>query len=278
MIKALPLPAFARILALALAPLLVLGHTQPLDAQSLRVRDIVRAEILPGWQTDRGTRMIALRLQMARGWHTYWRIPGDSGIAPRFDWSRSQNLASVQVHWPRPEVFEDGGMVSYGFEDELILPIEITPRSPNRPVAMIGEVSIGVCDTTCVPADLSVMQPLRGRGERDPRITRALALRPEPGASVGLTRVTCRLAPTDHGTELTMQAQFPRLGRGERTVIELPGHWVSGMTTSRSGGTLTATARVRAPGNGPVLLDRSAVQFSVLAGDRMVSVRGCRGA
>ena len=56
---------------------------------------VVAAEILPGWTSASGTRIAALHLTLTPGWHTYWRIPGEAGIAPRFDWGRSQNVASV---------------------------------------------------------------------------------------------------------------------------------------------------------------------------------------
>ena len=64
-----------KMLALAL-PLLALGAAAP--AQT--AEDIVRLEILPGWETDTGTRMVGLRLVLAPGWKTYWRAPGNSGM------------------------------------------------------------------------------------------------------------------------------------------------------------------------------------------------------
>ena len=55
--------------------------------------------------------MAAVEIRLAPGWHTYWRVPGEAGIPPRFDWSGSQNLAAVAYEWPRPEI-----IVSYGIE------------------------------------------------------------------------------------------------------------------------------------------------------------------
>ncbi|MCX8508161.1 MAG: protein-disulfide reductase DsbD family protein, partial [Rhodobacteraceae bacterium] len=78
-----------------LIPLLlsaVLALAAPL-AQAQPVPDnLLKAEILPGWRTESGSQMAALRLTMAPGWKTYWRAPGDAGIPPRFDWTGSANL------------------------------------------------------------------------------------------------------------------------------------------------------------------------------------------
>src|SRR5690606_15708570 len=32
--------------------------------------------------------LAGIEMRLADGWKTYWRRPGDSGIAPRFDWSK----------------------------------------------------------------------------------------------------------------------------------------------------------------------------------------------
>src|SRR5262245_4538089 len=46
------------------------------------------------------------------GWHTYWRSPGDSGIAPSFDFAGSRNLGPVEVAFPVPERLDDGYSVT----------------------------------------------------------------------------------------------------------------------------------------------------------------------
>src|SRR5204862_2777548 len=38
-----------------------------------------------------------IEIRLAPGWKTYWRYPGDSGVPPRFEFTRSTNLSSVTV-------------------------------------------------------------------------------------------------------------------------------------------------------------------------------------
>ena len=75
-----------------------------------RPSDIVAAEIRPGWRTEQGTIMAALHLRLARDWITYWRHPGESGIAPRLDLSGSGNLAGARLHWPALALVYQGGV------------------------------------------------------------------------------------------------------------------------------------------------------------------------
>ena len=259
--------------ALALSPL-------PAAAQGQVSNPVLSAEILPGWTTERGTRMAALHLVLAPGWHTYWRVPGEAGIAPRFDWGQSQNVANVRAIWPRPQIFDQNGYRSYGYEDELMLPIEVTPQDGAHPMALLGALAIGVCADTCVPADVAVQGVLRGAGERDRRITAALDNRAEPGARAGLSRATCRVEPGDRGAELTLRATVPSVGQTEDMIVELPGsgYRVTETRTWREGGDLVAQARLRAPRRGdPLVFDRASLVFTVLSESQMLVSQGCTG-
>ena len=80
----------------------------------------VRAEDASPWQKDSHSqlRLLAgsrsgnvllggIAFQLQGGWHTYWRNPGDSGVPPRFDFSKSDNVEAVTVLWPAPQKFDD---------------------------------------------------------------------------------------------------------------------------------------------------------------------------
>ncbi len=268
-----PFPHPARLLAVIALVLWASGAV----AQSSPVRT---AEILPGWVDAEGRRIAALRLELAPGWHTYFRIPGDSGLAPVLDWSESQNLGQIRALWPAPQVFEQNGFVSFGYLDELILPLEITPARPGRPVALMGHLDIGVCRETCVPASVSVSAALRGDGADDARIRRSLAQRAEPAEQAGLSRATCRLEPAHRGATLTLRATLPRAGDAEHLIIEPPegGLRVTSTRSWREGGDLVAEVALRSPHGAPLAFDRGALAFAVLTGERLISARGCTGA
>lgn len=241
---------------------------------------LTEARLLPGWRTEAGTRMAAVSLVLAPGWKTYWRAPGDAGIPPVFDWSGSQNLASVTIHWPRPEVFEVNGLHSIGYHDRVVLPIEVAPRDPEKPVRLQGSLTLGICRDICVPAEVALSGDLAGAGAPDAAISAALAARPDTAAEAGVREVACSVRPLADGVNLTARIVLPDQGGLETVVIEPPDPsiWVAPTTATREGEALTASADLVAPASQPFLLDRSRVTLTVLGRSGAVEIKGCPAA
>ena len=261
-----------------LALLAALCAAFPLTAAAGDARETpVRAEVLPGWQTDSGTRMAALRLTLAPGWKTYWRAPGDAGIPPSFDWRGSENLSMVAYHWPRPEIFVNFGLRSVGYKNELILPLELHPEQAGQTIRLRGKIDLGVCDKICVPAHLEVDATLEGAGRSDPAIHAALAAQPRPAARAGVGKVLCTLAPGAEGLRLTAHIEMPRLSGREDALIETgdPRVWVSEPELTREGGAITVSADLAPPAGAPLTIDRSALRFTLIGGASAVEIRGC---
>lgn len=264
--------------ALAVAAIALLAPGV-LRAQGLRPSDLVRAELRPGWLTPDGTHMAALHLRLADGWKTYWRVPGEAGIAPSFDWTGSRNVASVEVHWPRPEIFDQNGMLGLGYSHELVLPVEITPERAGRRTRVALAVDIGVCRDICVPLTLRVDGALGTGSRSDAVIAEALARRPETADRAGLTGVACSFEPARYGIGLEARIDMPRIGPREIAVIETADRdlWVQQGTTRRSGGTLIARAVIDSASGAPLSIDRSALRLTVISADRVVETTGCAG-
>src|ERR1700761_8090993 len=124
-----------------------------------------RAEDASPWQKDSHSqlRLLAgsrsgavllggIALQLQSGWHTYWRNPGDSGVPPRFDFSKSDNVEAVTVLWPAPKKFDDGaGGVSLGYHDQIVLPLRIVAKNVDKPVTLRAEINYAVCEELLSP-------------------------------------------------------------------------------------------------------------------------------
>jgi DsbC/DsbD-like thiol-disulfide interchange protein len=124
-----------------------------------------RAEDSSPWQKDghsqlrllagsrSGTVLLGgIAVQLQGGWHTYWRNPGDSGVPPRFDFSKSENIEAVTVLWPAPQKFDDGaGGVSLGYHDQIVLPLRIVAKNADKPVTLRAAIDYAVCEKICIP-------------------------------------------------------------------------------------------------------------------------------
>ena len=137
-----------------------------------------------------------IEIRLSRGWHTYWRYPGDAGVPPRFDFAGSQNVKAVEVLWPAPRRLPEAGLDTIGYDRDLILPLRVTPQDEAKPVTLSVKLDYAICEKLCVPAQTKAALALaRGASAQDARLVAAearvprkvaLGTEPAPGAGSGL--------------------------------------------------------------------------------------------
>lgn len=260
--------------ALILATLLAV----PAHAQSLP-EGLQAVRILPGWRQSPDVHIAALQLDLASGWKTYWRAPGETGFAPQLDFGESGNIRSVRVLWPTPRTFDQDGIRVIGYRGQVTLPLEIRTARAGTPAELNGTLDLGICSTICVPVRLQLAQDLPGQGgTRSGEIVAALADQPRSAAEAGVHDVRCRFTPARDGIGVEASIRMPRLPGTEVPVIEMGGniHVIQDGAT-RNGDTLTARATAMAADGGPVAIDRGALRITVIGQDRAVEIRGCHG-
>lgn len=275
-----------RVLA-ALLPALSLAAAVTAAAVSARAApfaapgDLVRVDLLPGWRQADGTHMAALRFDLAPGWKTYWRAPGETGLAPRFDWSGSENAAAVEPVWPRPRMLEANGVRTIGYGGSLVLPLAVVTADPGAPVALHGSLSIGVCEDICVPVEIGVSGVLPAlSAAADPAIAAALADRPLTAAEAGVAGVACRFE-VEAGGHLSLSAtiDLPAAQPPRRVAVVEPGSpglWASDATLRRDGRTLAVAATLGGTvGDGTPWIDRDAIRITLIGPNDAVDIRGC---
>ena len=142
-----------------------LGFAVTLFVSSLAIE--AHAQDASPWQRDghsavrllAGSRSGAVLLggiafELQPGWKTYWRTPGDSGVPPRFDFSKSENVEAVTVLWPAPMKFDDGaGGHSLGYKNQVVLPLRIVAKNPDKPVTLRADINYAVCEKLCIPVE-----------------------------------------------------------------------------------------------------------------------------
>lgn len=253
-------------------------------AQPAPLPDVVtKIALIPGWRAADGSHVAAIEIRLAPGWHTYWRVPGVTGIPPQFDWSGSQNLDAVAYEWPRPIVFDTYGIPTIGYKGALVLPVILTPASPGEPVEAQVDLFFGVCKDICIPAEarltarLEPSGPAHGRAE----IEQAMAARPTSARAAGVSAARCVLSSGPEGGAITAEITFdapPAVGL--TAVIEAearPDLWIGEAETRTRGRRVEATAPMESLGGGGIALDRSALRLTLLDAGRAIDIRGCAG-
>lgn len=115
---------------------------------------------------------IAVRLKMKEGWHSYWVNPGETGLPTEIAWSLPEGITAGPIQWPAPTRIQSLGEVSYGYEGETFLFVELSLNEsviPGTVVTLSAEVNWLACREACIPgaADLSLVIPVM-KGEPAP--------------------------------------------------------------------------------------------------------------
>jgi DsbC/DsbD-like thiol-disulfide interchange protein len=145
-----------------------------------------------------------IAIQLQPGWHTYWRNPGDSGVPPRFDFSKSENIEAVTILWPAPTRFADGaGGTSLGYQKQVVLPLRIVAKNADKPVTLRADISYAVCEKICIPVEASAELPFTSvASTEDTTLFAALDTVPKPATIGDPTPLTIRDVKRDGKTVL----------------------------------------------------------------------------
>lgn len=103
---------------------------------------------------------LALQVKLAPGWMTYYKIPGEAGIAPKPTIGGSTNLRDVLMDFPPAKPFLEGGLKVMGYDNEVIFPLTIVAKDPKKPVILNLKFDFGVCEKMCVPQNKVFSQQL----------------------------------------------------------------------------------------------------------------------
>jgi len=120
---------------------------------------------------------LGVQLQMAKGWHVYWKNPGEAGLPSEVVWD-APRVALGPLGWPAPEVHRspDGTITSYGYGGEVVLFARARAQPDVQPpLTVVATVEVLVCEVQCIPARFELTRVL-GVGPRQADATGAALL------------------------------------------------------------------------------------------------------
>jgi DsbC/DsbD-like thiol-disulfide interchange protein len=196
----------------------------------------VRAEDASPWQRDThsAVRLLAgsrsgavllggISIELQAGWHTYWRTPGDSGVPPRFDFSKSENVEAVTVMWPAPVKFDDGaGGTSLGYTRQIVLPLRIVAKNSDKPPILRAEINYAVCEKLCIPVEASIELAFASvASTEDGALSAALDTVPKPATIGDPNPLTIRDVKREGKTNVLVDVAAPE-GKDVSLFVEGP--------------------------------------------------------
>jgi DsbC/DsbD-like thiol-disulfide interchange protein len=189
-----------------------------------------RARLIGGAPAVRGAAsyLAGVEIALNEGWKTYWRMPGDAGVPPNFDWSGSSNVAAVTVLYPAPKRMSEPAADTVGYKHAVLFPVEVVPKDANQPVRLALTLEFGVCREICIPAEASLslaLTPSEMANQPSPAMLAALEQVPRPAASRHAEdpRVTRASAFLEGGEpHLVVVARFAKGDSGADLFVEAP--------------------------------------------------------
>lgn len=150
-----------RAMIMGLAATAALARSAAAVEKPFRVSLVGDEFIGDGWQTG-------IRIELAEGWKTYWRMPGDAGIPPLFGWNGGAlGDGQIEVLYPLPGRYQDASGETVGYRDEVIFPVRLK-QADALEVDLRLDLFFAVCREICIPAQSKADIKL-GTAMRDPR-------------------------------------------------------------------------------------------------------------
>lgn len=113
---------------------------------------------------------LGVELTMQPGWHTYYKEPGDAGMATKIDWVLPAGFTAKPLKWEKPSRFDDGGIVSYVYSVKTVIAAEIQPpkQISNGSINLAAKVRWLSCHDICVPggAEVKLVVPVASASDK----------------------------------------------------------------------------------------------------------------
>ena len=241
--------------------------------------EVLELELLKGWRQSNGIHYGGLKVKLSPGWKTYWRHPGETGFSPEFDWTGSLNLSAVKVLWPHPKIFNDNGMLSFGYEDYVILPIEFTPYNAAKLIKARLNLRLGICEKLCVPVSRSLTTKLRAsKTVLDSEIVEYMNRLPKVVSGHELKNMKCEFKVDGQNLIFRSDIEFYNRDIGfKAAIVELPESniWFALPNIERASNSLRIISKAEQSEDGAFVLNRDGIILTLISNNESVYIQGC---
>lgn len=121
-----------------------------------------------------GESWIALKLTPEAGWHTYWKNPGEMGMATSISWTLPKGIKISDLQFPAPHTFTSNDINSLGYDQEVTILAKLTAAPDITPakLSITGEASWLTCTPeACEPGNIKTSIPLEITAKDTPAVT-----------------------------------------------------------------------------------------------------------
>ena len=130
-------------------------------------KNAIAASLVPESKVVTPGRTVTLALVMRpeKGWHGYWKNPGDSGSETQIAWEIPEGVSAGPIQYPVPDQLVIAGLMNYVYKGDYAHLIEVqVPATvpPGTSLPLRARVDYLACtDEVCVPESATVATELQ---------------------------------------------------------------------------------------------------------------------
>jgi DsbC/DsbD-like thiol-disulfide interchange protein len=108
---------------------------------------------------------LGVQFTVEPGWHIYWKNPGEAGLATQVKLKLADGFTAGELQFPIPARIVMADSVCYGYENQVMLMVQITPPKDlptGNTINIAAKATWLVCKEDCMPgsADVSIELPV----------------------------------------------------------------------------------------------------------------------
>ena len=120
----------------------------------------IQARILPNvTQTSAGSEFyFGIQFDIEDQWYTYWKNPGDAGLAPNFKWTLPKGVEVGEAMFPSPKLKVTEGIRNYVYKDKVLFlfPVKVSDDYKGQFIRLKVDLEWLVCKESCIPESTSL--------------------------------------------------------------------------------------------------------------------------
>ena len=153
-----------------------------------------------------GKKILAVTFKNTEGWHTYWKNPGDAGLAIKLKIFENESLLALNEYpWPAPKRYiEQGNMWAYGYSGKYAIFYDLPAQHQNKKLKIVGEWL--VCKDICIPGSRTINFPIDSKIITTEELKNRFANLPKKVESVD--DLTLFLTKTENENQLALHYTF----------------------------------------------------------------------
>ena len=246
----------------------------------IHANGLVSAKITDGWIEKDQKLIFGLKIDLNKNWKTYWRLPGNAGLEPLFNFDKSENVFAAKIMWPSPIIFGEDNLWSIGYKDSVLLPLEVTPIDTSKPIKLEIQADIGLCEDVCIPVTLNVSYfATPGQNQENYEILGAILSEPIKSDDIGFQPPQCIIK----NGELIMEFNEKNVKTGieniELFVIEVGSSvfYVNSQKAYVFDDRITVSTKNSVETELPGVISRERIKTTIIGSNQSLEFVGCSG-